>query len=267
MVHYWLTWRHISVWSYVTVLLQGLSLTADYSLRYLGELHWINYPPAELWHFLGLYDRWQPHPPSISLSPFSPLPLLIQNLSFAKGKGRKSTRTIQKVSPGKHFEGYLILTRGGLRESSSLGEWASFWQVLCKQGDKYLWHLWTGRGLVVFTLIPAPAITLSASWQGCQLPRWTARMEGEFRNWMAIKFQHNIQQWDNIFLGCRAITLLSVDGAMMIVIMQMKTLRKEKAGILNVVFFMAKPLQQTHRPFHCNDKTFSLHKQAFPQKK
>lgn len=71
----------------------------------------------------------------------------------------------------------------------------------------------TGRGLVVFALIPAPAITLSAPWQGCQLLRWTARMEGEFRNWMAINFQHNIQQRDNILSDYHAF----VDEAMILI--------------------------------------------------
>lgn len=88
-------WRCIIDWCDATFLSEvmslshskAFSLTADYSLRYLRELHWINDLSAELWHFPGLYDRWQTHPPSVSLSPFSPpLPLLIQNLSFAKGK-------------------------------------------------------------------------------------------------------------------------------------------------------------------------------------
>ncbi len=123
MVHYWLTWCYISVWSYVTVLLQGLSLTADYSLRYLSELHWINYLPAELWHFPGLYDRWQPHPPSISLSPFSPLPLLIQNLSFAKGKKKKQTHDSKSKSCETSWRLFNINTRR--IEGKQLSRWVS----------------------------------------------------------------------------------------------------------------------------------------------
>lgn len=90
----------------------------------------------------------------------------------------------------------------------------------------------TGRGLVVFALIPAPAITLSAPWQGCQLLRWTARMEGEFRNWMAINFQHNIQQRDNILSDYHAF----VDEAMILI------------GALDAVILKvkAKPILWTH---------------------
>lgn len=71
-LHYWLMRCYVSIWSYVTVLLQGFSSTAHYSLRYFRELHWINYLTVELWYFLGLYDRWQTHLPSVSLSSFSP---------------------------------------------------------------------------------------------------------------------------------------------------------------------------------------------------
>lgn len=103
--------------NHVIALLQGLSLMADCSLRYLRKLCWINYLPAELWHFQGLYDRWETHMPSISLSPLSPCLPLILNLSFAEGKrGKKSWRMSQRTSPAKHFEGYLILTWGRFRE-------------------------------------------------------------------------------------------------------------------------------------------------------
>lgn len=43
--------------------------------------------------------------------------------------------------------------------------------------------------------------------------------------------------------------------------------KKEKAGILDVVFFTlkVKPINQTHRLFHYNDNKPGLDKQTFPQ--
>lgn len=133
-------WCYISVSSYVTVLLWGLCLTVDNSLRSFGEVRWIHYHLAAWRHFLGLYDRWQTHSLSIPLA----LPPLIQNFSLAKRKDWKR--------PTKHSRGYLTFARVEIeRRSSSLSECVQpSGSGLSKQGDKYLRHQWTGRGLVVF---------------------------------------------------------------------------------------------------------------------
>lgn len=52
MVHYWFVQRYISVWSYVTVWVQGPPSTAECSLTELREQRWKNDPLAELWRFL-----------------------------------------------------------------------------------------------------------------------------------------------------------------------------------------------------------------------
>lgn len=74
-------------------------------------------------------------------------------------EGGKSRRMSQRTSPAKHFEGYLILTRGRFRERGLSQRVCVLLASALQTGRQ---PSMTGRGLVVCALIPAPAITLSA---------------------------------------------------------------------------------------------------------
>lgn len=182
---------HISDRTYVTVLLQGFSLTPDSSLRFL---HWINYLPAELcgisWDYTP--DERLKHPPSLFLLLHL---VLCRHWSFAEGEKRKQRRD-SKTEPCKTFwRLFNINTRQTEGRAALSVSVRPPGKCSANRGDKYLRQ---GRGRVVPALIAAPAITLSAPRQRCQLLAWKV----SFRGCTVINCQHNMQHKDaNVFSG------------------------------------------------------------------